>query len=167
MKAIVCADNENNIGYKNQLLLRIPEDMKYFKSATMNHTIIMGKNTFLSMGGRQLPGREMVVLSKTLDGSQYPFIKLYSSIANMIFDVPDDSFVIGGGQIYAAMMDYVDEILVTRILATLDGDTKFPELPKDDWNLTQGDTFYKFIDSEKEEYLYRFDRYTRKKKQGN
>ncbi len=119
MKMIVAVDQHWGIGRQNGLLFSIREDMRFFKNTTMGGTVIMGAKTLLSLpGGRPLPGRENIVLSRkgnfTAEG-----VALFRS-ADALFDRlrgRDTSrcYVIGGAAVYNLLMDYCDTAYVTKV----------------------------------------------------
>ena len=118
------------IGQNNALPWpRISADMKHFKAATLGSTIIMGRKTFESIGGKPLPGRTNFVLSrsqpKVPDG-----VKVFHSIQEAIRNAPTEKvFIIGGGDLYRQTMDRVDEIQLTDIPGPYQGDTFYPSIP--------------------------------------
>lgn len=165
MKAIVCADLDNCIGKDGDLLIKIPEDMRFFKEQTMGHTVIMGRKTLESIG-RPLPGREMYILSNSTQLRNYEYVKWFSGIDNILNEAPIDAIVIGGGSVYKQLLPYCDEVLMTRVCAKLYGDTFFPELPESEWTLIKDSTIHvhakRVSETEYDRYMYRFDRYVRK-----
>lgn len=131
---IVAKAANNAIGYKNQLLWHLPEDLKFFKEKTLNKNILMGKNTFESIltytKGKPLPNRKSFVLSKEdiLIDNVYTF----KSIEDVL-NFEEDIVVIGGAMVYKLMFPYVDEMWVTEINKDFEGDTFFPEIEKNNW----------------------------------
>ena len=117
------------IGRNNQLLWREPEDLRHFRRVTMGSPVLMGRKTWDSLPERfrPLPGRRNLVLSRDpawhADGADK-----VASLAAALQAAAGASrlAVIGGGQIYALALPYVDELVLTEIDADLDGDTFFP-----------------------------------------
>lgn len=109
MKAIVAVSDNWGIGNDNELLFHIPEDMKFFKNMTSGHPVVMGHNTYESIG-KPLPNRKNYVLSRdkslSIDGV---------TVIHDISQIPDDSFVIGGESIYKILLKYCDIVFVTKI----------------------------------------------------
>lgn len=118
MKAIVAVDKNWGIGKKNDLLFSIPADMKHFRETTNGKIVVMGSNTLLSFpNSKPLPKRTNIVLwpggekredclvLQTLD-EVFAEIKKYPA---------DDVFVIGGAMMYATMLEYCSEIIVTKV----------------------------------------------------
>ena len=138
MKWIVAADERGGIGKNGGLLVRIPADMKYFREKTLGKTVIMGRATLESFpGGKPLPKRRNIVLSRTLpEGDAYEVCRSIEELMELTAsDNTDDLFVIGGGQIYDQLLPYCNEALVTEIRGVFDADARIT-LPRDlpDWD---------------------------------
>ena len=122
MKAIVAVSDNWGIGNDNELLFHIPEDMKFFKDMTSGHSVVMGHNTYESIG-KPLLNRKNYVLSRdtslSIDGV---------TVIHDISQIPDDSFVIGGESIYKILLKYCDTVFVTKIHRTKKCDKYFPNL---------------------------------------
>jgi dihydrofolate reductase len=137
MKSIVVAMDRNNaIGADNSLLWGrdLPADLAYFKSLTMGGSIIMGRHTFESIG-RPLPGRENIVVSRSLRA--VAGICVARSL-QQAYDTAtrDKIFVIGGGQIYAQAMRDMDALHVTQVDAQFPRATVFfPEIDDQQWTV--------------------------------
>lgn len=133
MKMIVAADRKGGIGKDGKLLAHLPGDMKYFRETTAGAAVIMGRKTLESFpGGRPLKGRRNIVISRTIgpetaETGGYEVCRSAEEAAALVSDERDrEVFVIGGGQIYALMLPYVDEAYITEIDADLDADTFIP-----------------------------------------
>jgi dihydrofolate reductase len=113
------------IGQNNRMPWHIPEDLAYFKKTTMGHTVIMGKNTYLSLG-KALPGRKNIVLSRSLD-LELPDAEVIHDFLDAINMYPD-AFIIGGAQIFEMSLPYVKLLYITHIDQDIEGDTFFPEV---------------------------------------
>ena len=164
MKCIVAVDKNWAIGYKNQLLVSIPADMRFFKETTTRKVVVMGKNTLESFpGGKPLANRTNIVVALEKD-YKVPGATVVNSIEEALEAVkeynPDDVFIIGGASIYKQFLQYCDVAHVTKIDYAYAADTYFPNLDEDDeWEIT--------ADSEEQTYYdleYRFLKYERKKK---
>ncbi len=160
---IVALAKKNVIGSGNKLIWHLPADLKYFKSVTTGHTLIMGRKTYASIG-RPLPGRRTIVVSKNTN-----FVGEGFEVARSLreaFELAKDSkkvFVVGGAQIYkqAIEMPEVSRLLVTRIEASFKGDVFFPKIDRRKWKLTDQ------IDhkaDEKNPHNFSFLTYQRRKK---
>lgn len=128
--SIIVAISENYaIGKNNNLLCHISGDLKRFKQITTGHTIIMGKNTFLSLPNGALPNRRNIVISSKKN-NDYNGVEVVNSIekAIEIADKDKENFIIGGGTIYKQFMPYVNKIYLTKIHEIFDADVFFPEI---------------------------------------
>ena len=134
MISIIAAVAKNRaIGYQNKLIYWLPNDLKRFKTLTTGHTIIMGRNTFLSLPKGALPNRRNIVLSR----SQKAFhgCDVYTSLEEALKHcTPDeDIYIIGGASVYRQALKLADRLCLTEIDDTpANADTFFPPY-KDDW----------------------------------
>ena len=122
--AIIAAIAKNRvIGKGGKIPWHLSEDLKRFKKLTTGHTILMGRKTFQSLG-RKLPNRRNVVLTS----KPIPGVETYSSIDEALQALADQEriFVIGGGQVYAEMLNRADELYLTMVNQEVKGDTFFP-----------------------------------------
>jgi len=113
------------IGNAGTIPWHLPEDFKFFKATTMGHAILMGRKTYESIG-KPLPGRENIVLSRTM--LETPGITVIRSLEEL--QEPTDGrdlFVIGGEEIYQLLLPKVQELYVTKVPRVIEGDTRFPE----------------------------------------
>jgi dihydrofolate reductase len=153
---IVAADEQNGIGLDNKLLCYLPADLKYFKQVTSGHCIVMGRNTYESIG-RPLPNRTNIVVTRnkelTIDGC---------IVVNSLQDAVDyakqhnetELMITGGGTIYADAVNWCDKIYLTRIHHTFNADTFFPDVNTLGFRLTSSE---KFLADEKHAYDYTFE----------
>lgn len=125
------------IGRGNDLVCRFPEDQRYFRSVTMGAPVIMGRATWdsLPVRFRPLPGRRNIVLSRQ-PGWQAEGADAVATLDDALALVQDAprAFVIGGAQVYALALPQADELLLTEIERTVDGDTYFPAWPRDQFD---------------------------------
>ncbi len=137
MTIVVAIDEQNGIGKDNQLLCHLSSDLKRFKEITTGHTIVMGKNTYLSLPKRPLPNRKHIVLSKSII-VEHEDVCVVESIEDAIkmMDQENENYIIGGGVIYNEFMKYVQKLLITKIYAGFDADVFFPNISEDEWKLT-------------------------------
>lgn len=124
MTAIVAMAENRVIGANGGIPWHLPEDLKFFKRTTLGHVVVMGRTTFESIG-RPLPGRENIVLSRS--GFAADGIRVVSD-PSAIRDPGDGRgiFVIGGTQIYIALLPQCDTILMTFVKGRFEGDVCFP-----------------------------------------
>lgn len=141
MLSIIVAVAQNGvIGDKNSLLWHISEDLKYFKSLTSGHPVLMGRKTYESIG-RPLPNRTSVVISR--QEIEIPGCRVVHSFEEAIglFPAEEELFVIGGAQIYAEALPHAGRLYLTRIFHDYEGDTRFPSWSEDEWRLVSSDSF--------------------------
>ena len=135
--SLIAAIGKNNeLGKNNKLIWNLPGDMKFFRETTTNHTVIMGYNTYLSIG-RPLPNRRNVVLtSKDIDNENiYVYHKIDDLIKNEVKD--EEVFVIGGSSLYNYFYDLADKMYLTLIDDEDSmADTYFPNIDYNMWNQT-------------------------------
>jgi len=161
--SIIVAIAENNaIGKDNQLLLHLPEDMKWFKRITQGHKVIMGKKTFLSLPKRPLPGRINIVLSD-IPGEQIDGCQMAYYIADILdqCDESQENFIIGGGSVYRQFLPIAQKLYITKIHASLEADTFFPEIDPLEWEIIEAE---KHIADEKHQFAYTFQIFRHKLK---
>lgn len=132
---IVAASTNNVIGVDGELPWRLPEDLRHFKAVTMGKPIIMGRETWDSIG-RPLPGRSNIVLTRQA-GFEADGCVVVGSIEEAIEAAGDaeEIMVIGGGEIYRQFLPLAARIYLTRVQVETEGDTLFPELDMDDWEV--------------------------------
>jgi dihydrofolate reductase len=132
-KSIIVAMSENRvIGVKNELPWRLKKDLQNFKQVTMGHTLIMGRKTFESIG-RPLPGRRNIVITRQ-ENYIHDGIEVASSPEEALsFCVDDEVFIVGGAEIYKAMLDHADRIYLTLVEAHVEGDAWFPAFANEEW----------------------------------
>jgi dihydrofolate reductase len=129
VKAIVAVDKNWGIGKENHLLFNIPEDMRHFKEKTLGKIVLMGKQTFLSLpNASPLKGRENWVLSTSLSCLGCRVFNTIDEVIDAIRNEQKDIFLIGGGKLYYALIDYCDEAYITKINADGQADCFFPNL---------------------------------------
>ena len=136
MKAIVAVDSNWGIGCKGKLLQWIPEDMKFFKQKTLGKVVIMGRQTFESLPGKNpLKDRKNIILSKKecFNGENVTTCSSMDELFNELEKYnSDDVFVIGGESIYIRLLPYCTDAYVTKIRNTYDADKYFIDLDKDE-----------------------------------
>lgn len=122
--AVVARDR--GIGYKNKLLFDIPEDMEHFKSITSGHVVIMGYNTYKSIG-KALPGRKNIVLCDRLTRLSDAIVSRSIEEAIKISQSEDEIFFIGGASVYEQAIKIADKLYLTEVNALRTADTYFPD----------------------------------------
>ncbi len=162
MLSIIVAKAKNNIiGKDNQMLWKIPEDLKKFKERTTGHTIIMGRKTFESIGGI-LPDRKHIILSRNPDFNiDSNYVKVVHSLLEIqeYIESEEENFVIGGAIIYNLLMPYSKKMYVTQIDKNFEGDALFPRIKEDEW---KEETREKGKEEYNNDFNYEFITYVRK-----
>jgi len=158
---IAAIANNNALGKNNDLIWYLPADLKRFKKVTSGHHIIMGRNTFESIG-KPLPNRTTVIITRNKNYKAAGCI-IVDSIEKAIEVAKDDSqiFIIGGAQIYKQALEsnLVDQLDITKVHEAFDADVYFPEINTAIWQETSREDFKA---DEKNKYNYSFIRFTRK-----
>lgn len=124
---------ENNaIGKNNNLLWHISDDLKYFKNITSEHTVIMGKNTWLSLPVKPLPRRKNIIVSQTLHlNVENVFVVRSMQDAIDACDENSENFIIGGASIYEQFLPIADKLYITKVNQSFDADVFFPNIDAD------------------------------------
>ncbi len=161
MNMIVAVDANWAIGYQNSLLVRIPEDQKWFRETTTGKVVIMGRKTLESFPNKTpLKNRVNVVITKDPNYQVNGAIVVHSveEAVEAVKDYPsEDIYVIGGESIYRQMLPLCDVAHVTKIDYVYQADAHFPNLDElDEWKVTEVsdertyfDLIYEFVKYEK------------------
>ena len=133
LSIIVARAKNGVIGVENDLPWHLPQDLKHFKETTLGCPIIMGRNTWESIG-RPLPGRRNIVVSRTR-GFSPEGAETFTSLQDAIeaCQNTEQAFIIGGAQIYEQAIDLVDQLIVTEVDLEVVGDAHFPEFSSAHW----------------------------------
>lgn len=134
LSIIVAVDENNAIGKNNSLLWHISEDLKYFKSVTTGHPVIMGRKTFESIG-RALPNRTNIIITRNsvFKAEGCIIANSLEEAINYAKQISDEYFVIGGGTIYKEAMEKAGTIYLTEVHHKYEADTFFPAIDKKKW----------------------------------
>lgn len=159
---VVATSINNAIGKGNQLLWHLPADLKFFKSVTMGHPVVMGRKTFESIG-RALPGRKNVVITRDplYNQDKKHDLLVVASVEEALEKLKGEEQVdvIGGGEIYKQTMDIVNVIYRTLVHTVIDGDVYFPEIDENKFELVWEE---KHFADEKNKFDYTFQKFVRK-----
>lgn len=163
MNLIVAVDDNWAIGYKNKLLVSIPDDMKFFRKTTTGKVVVMGRRTLESFpNGLPLKNRINVVLTSDTSYHVKDAVVVHDmeELRNELKKYPSgDIYVIGGESIYRQLLDECDVAHITKIDYRYDADAFFPNLDeKPEWEITE--------DSEEQTYFdleYVFRKYEKRK----
>ena len=136
MVSIIVAIAQNGtIGDKNSLLWHIKEDMRFFRTTTSGHAVIMGRKTFESLGSKPLPKRKNIVITRADRSFEGAFTAHSLEEAIAMAEGDEEIFIIGGAQIYAEALSVADRMYITRVERDYEGDTSFPKIDYSKWRL--------------------------------
>ncbi|MDB4297245.1 dihydrofolate reductase [Flavobacteriaceae bacterium] len=160
MTTIIAAKAQNNeLGKDNDLIWHLPADLKRFKAITTGHHIIMGRNTYESIG-RPLPNRTTVIITRNTDYTAEGCIVVNSiEKAIDIAKEDDNAFIIGGAQIYNDAINFVDVLDICEVHETFEADVYFPTIDKTIWEEVERTDH---TADEKNKHNYSFVKYKRK-----
>lgn len=139
---IVAMTNNAVIGDKGKVPWNIPEDLKYFKTVTMGHALVLGRKTYESIG-RPLPGRKMFVVSRQANLQLPPDVSVCSSVDEGIarakawseLNGKEQIFIAGGAEIYSQTIHLIDRYFITVLPWEVEGDTQFPSDMRFHWGI--------------------------------
>ena len=162
MITIIAAIAKNNaLGKDNDLIWHLPADLKRFKKITSGHHILMGRNTFESIG-KPLPNRTTIIITRNKN-----YFKDGCLIAHSIEDALDlvendeNIFIIGGAQIYKETIakGLVDQLDITQVHQEFEADAFFPEIDLNIWEEVKREDYKA---DEKNKYDYSFISFIKK-----
>lgn len=162
---LVVAYSQNHaIGKDNNLLWHLADDMAFFKQQTSGKTVVMGKNTYLSLPKkfRPLPNRKNIVISSQKPIEEHENLSWYKSLEEAISALKkteDEIYIIGGGTIYEQTLPMANVVYATEVKVDIEGDTYFPPLNLEEWTRQ---VLHSFSKNEKNEYDFEIVRYQRK-----
>src|SRR3972149_2290700 len=141
---IVAIAKNNAIGKNNDLLWHISEDLKRFKKLTTGHTLIMGKNTFLSLPKGALPNRTNVVITDDKNDRYEGCIMAYSfeDALKKCKSVETECFIIGGGMIYKQFLPLATKFYLTQVHRDYEAEIFFPEIDFSQWQLLSKEEYF-------------------------
>ena len=140
--SMIAAMSRNSvIGIENKMPWHLPEDFKWFRKHTLNKPILMGKNTFLSIG-KPLPNRQNLVLTNSKD-FYHSGVEIFNSFDQAIdaYKNTPEIMIIGGAKVYEEHIDKVDTLYLTTVNIHLEGDAFFPDIEKNKWKTAFTKTF--------------------------
>jgi dihydrofolate reductase len=132
---IAAMDRNRTIGKGNAMPWKLPAEMAFFKANTLGKTVLMGRKTFESLGGKPLPNRRNIVLTRQTD-LDLPGSEIVHSVEEALRLIPEDEelMIIGGSDIYAQFLPYANKILLTEVeTEIIGGDAVFPEFNPKEW----------------------------------
>ena len=163
LAALWAEDLQGVIGKDQTLPWHLPNDLKYFKEMTIGKTIIMGRTTFEGMGSRPLQNRQTIVLTRNPD-YQAEGVTVMHSVDDVLAYAKtkeEPTMIIGGAVVFQDFIPYYDLLYRTVIEENFSGDTYFPSINWNEWELR---TWKQGVTDEKNKYAHRFETYRRKNK---
>ncbi len=160
MNIIVCVDANWGIGYKNELLVRIPSDQKFFRETTTGKVVVMGRKTLDSFPqGKPLKNRTNIVITSNKElekRDEEIYVNSVEECLELLKNYNDDDiYIIGGASIYKQFLPYCSKALVTRVDREFAADTYFPDLDKDpEWKITKESDEQTYFDNTFEFLVY-------------
>ena len=130
IRAIVHADKKWGIGKNNDMMFSLPKDMKFFRETTSGHTVVMGGKTLRAMpNGKPLKNRVNIVLTRGQVTENCVTVRSFDELkAELKARKDKEIYIIGGGEIYKALLPYCHEALVTKVDAVGGAEVFFPNL---------------------------------------
>lgn len=154
---MIAAVAENNtLGKNNELVWHLPNDFQRFKKLTTGHYIIMGRKTFESFP-KPLPNRTHIIISRQSDYKAEGCL-IVDSIDKALQCCPtdQDTYLIGGGEIYKLALPFADCLEITRVHGEFEGDAFFPKIDPEKWKLVESHFNSK---DDKHAYDYTYETY--------
>ncbi|MCD9856336.1 dihydrofolate reductase [Epilithonimonas sp. JDS] len=154
---IAAIGKKNALGKDNQLLWRLPKDLKHFKSLTENHPVVMGRKTYESIG-KPLQNRTNIVVSRKENwfAEDILIVSKLKEAIKFAKKIDKDVFIIGGGEIYNQTMELADRLEITFVDDDFEADTFFPKIDLKIWQKTNEEFHEK---DEKNEHNFYFQTY--------
>jgi dihydrofolate reductase len=140
---IVAVAGNFAIGKNNGLLFHLPDDLKRFKKITSGHSLIMGRNTLLSLPVWPLPNRRHIVVTDKKD-DVFAGCEVVFSIDEAVKKVDNEAeaFVIGGGMVYRLFYPLAQKLYLTLVHKNFEADVYFPEIDFTEWKEIMREDFY-------------------------
>lgn len=156
---IAAAAENNALGKDNDLLWHLPDDFKRFKQITSGHHIVMGRKTFESFP-KPLPNRTSVVITRQKNYAPEGCV-VVKNLEEALAVCPknEETFIIGGGEIYKLALPFADKIELTRVHESFEADAYFPEFSESEWKL-ESEEFHPT--DEKHKYPFTYQTFVRK-----
>ena len=153
--AIIAAMTDDRvIGIENRLPWKLPADMKWFRRHTLGKPIVMGRKTFESFGGKPLPERLNIVITRDRDYRADGAVVVHDIDAALaVAGDAEEVMIIGGASFYEQMLPRADRLYLTFVDADVEGDAWFPEFDRSHWREVYREDHEA---DEKNPYAYRF-----------
>ena len=137
MISLIAAVGKNNeLGLDNHLIFNIPGDLKFFRNTTLGKTVIMGRKTYESIG-KPLPKRINIVVSNSLKETDgITIINSFEEVLEKYLNSEEEVFIIGGESLYNYLINYAQNIYLTKVYANAVADKYFPSFDENNYNQT-------------------------------
>ena len=141
--SIIAAMGKNReIGYQNELLWRLPNDMKFFRATTMGKPILVGRKTFESFGGKPLPGRTNIVITQDKQYQREGATIVHSvddaiAVGKLAAGGDGEIMIIGGASFYEQLLPLADRLYLTYVDGEFTADSWFPEFDESQWSVSK------------------------------
>ncbi len=158
---IVAIAQNGAIGRDNKLPWHIPADLKRFKKITLGHTVVMGRQTLLSLPSGPLPKRRNIVLSSSMTDCFAGRCEIARSVEQVLAltQNEDEVFIIGGAVVFKQLLHLADKLYLTIVEADIEADTFFDEINYDDYLLVEHE---KISNDPSVDFSYRYETWVRK-----
>ncbi|MCY3683867.1 MAG: dihydrofolate reductase [Gemmatimonadetes bacterium] len=138
MTIIAAMDKNRVIGRDNQMPWHISEESKHFRRTTTGHVLLVGRKTYQSWGGKPLPDRLHVIVSRTLpDTKGVDVCRSLEEAIEKARSYDREVFICGGGEIYRALLSKADQMILSYIDGEYAGDEYFPEFDENEWTISK------------------------------
>ncbi|AJS58352.1 dihydrofolate reductase [Paenibacillus sp. IHBB 10380] len=135
---MIWAMGHNGImGKDNDMPWRLPRDMAFFKQQTLGKSIVMGRRTWESFGGKPLKNRTNIIMTRDLEYTAQGAHIIHTLEDAKTFAQNDELMIIGGAQIYEEWLPLADRLIVTKIDEDFEGDIVFPVIDWSKWTLIE------------------------------
>ncbi len=135
LSIIACIGKNNELGKNNDLVFHFKEDMKFFRETTRGHAVIMGRNTWRSIGSKPLPGRKNYVLTHQ-ESELFTGAIAINNLKEFIKkneDSEEEIFVIGGAKVYEQFLPFAKNLYLTEVDKTAEATVFFPKFKKENY----------------------------------
>ena len=140
---IAAMGRQRVIGATGGMPWHLPSEMRHFVRTTRGHPIIVGRKTFGSWGAKALPRRKNIVVTTRSDYAAPEGVHVASSLTSALdlAEGAEEVFICGGAVVYSAFMARADQMILTHIEASFEGDTWFPAWDPSEWSVTRSETY--------------------------
>lgn len=152
MSMIASLGRNRELGYQNDLVFHSKEDMRFFKETTINHTVVMGRKTYISLPKLLKDRKHVVLTSSSINNSDVLVLKNIRDLLNYIKSIDDEVFIIGGATLYKELIDYAYKLYLTEVDKEYKADCYFPYFNKEDYNCRK--IYDNFLDVKYKRYIY-------------